>query len=116
MTALRAFRYAAWGVTALIGLVVAFLLLAPAPRPGEGGAGRIGGDFTMAQAAGGALLDLNTATSAQLEDLPGVGPVTATAIVAWRTQHGRFSTIEELQEVDGIGPRTYESLSPLVRV
>ena len=63
-----------------------------------------------------AALDLNRATSAQLEQLPGIGPVTAAAIVAWREQHGRFSRIEELQEVDGIGPKTYARIAPLVRV
>jgi competence protein ComEA len=63
-----------------------------------------------------AALDLNRATSAQLEHLPGIGPVTAAAIVAWREQHGRFSRIEELQEVDGIGPKTYARIAPLVRV
>jgi protein SCO1 len=55
MTPLKAIRYGAWAVTALLGLVVAFLLLTPAPRPGEGGAGRIGGDFLMTQATGGTL-------------------------------------------------------------
>jgi competence protein ComEA len=51
-----------------------------------------------------------------LEELPGVGPVTAQAILAWRQQHGRFSRIEELQEVDGIGPKTYAEIAPHVRV
>ncbi len=55
MTALRAIRFAAWGMTAVLGLVVAYLLLTPAPRPGEGGAGRIGGSFQLAQATGGVL-------------------------------------------------------------
>ncbi len=55
MNALRVIRYAAWGVTAILGLVAAFLLLTPAPPPGEGGAGRIGGPFTLAQAKGGTL-------------------------------------------------------------
>lgn len=64
----------------------------------------------------GAMLDLNGATETQLEDLPGVGPVTAGKIVAWRTQHTRFSRVEELQEVDGIGPKTYAQIAPHVRV
>lgn len=55
MSALRVIRYGAWGVTALLGLVVAYLLLTPAQRPGEGGPGRIGGAFVMAQASGGTL-------------------------------------------------------------
>jgi competence protein ComEA len=61
-------------------------------------------------------LDLNHASQPQLEELPGVGPVTAQAILAWRQQHGRFSRTEELQEVDGIGPKTYAEIAPHVRV
>lgn len=65
---------------------------------------------------GSSVLDLNRAGQAELEQLPGVGPVTAAAIVAWRTQHGRFSTAAELQQVDGIGPKTYAQIAPHVRV
>jgi competence protein ComEA len=61
-------------------------------------------------------LDLNRANQSQLEELPGVGPVTAQAILTWRQRHGRFSRIEELQEVDGIGPKTYAQIAPHVRV
>lgn len=64
----------------------------------------------------GGLLDLNTATAEQLDALPGVGPVTAQAILSWRTKHKRFNSVAELQEVDGIGPKTYAELAPLVRV
>jgi len=64
----------------------------------------------------GSTLDLNTATADQLDGLPGVGPVTAQRILAWRDQHGRFTRVEELQEVDGIGEKTYAQLAPLVRV
>lgn len=64
----------------------------------------------------GEALDLNAATADQLEQLPGVGPVTAGKIIAWRDQQGRFSRIEELQEVDGIGPKTFAQLAPHVRV
>src|SRR5215213_977244 len=63
-----------------------------------------------------ATLDLNRASQAELEELPGVGPVTAGAVLSWRQQHGRFSRIEELQEVDGIGPKTYAEIAPHVRV
>lgn len=71
----------------------------------EGGAG-----------AEGAGINLNTATQAQLEELPGVGPVTASAIIAWRERNGGFSSVAQLQEVDGIGPKTFAALQPLVVV
>ena len=61
-------------------------------------------------------VDLNRATAAELDVLPGVGPATAAAIVAWRTGHGRFRTIEDLLEVPGIGPGRLERLRPLVKV
>lgn len=77
-------------------------------QPGSGGA-------SSGPTAQGAL-DLNRANQAQLEELPEVGPVTAQAILAWRQEHGRFTRIEELQEVDGIGPKTYGQIAPHVRV
>lgn len=49
-----------------------------------------------------------------LETLPGVGPVTAAAILAWRTDNGGFTSVDELLEVDGIGAATLEDLAPLV--
>lgn len=66
--------------------------------------------------AGQQQVNLNTATQAELEALPGIGPVTAGKIIAWRQQHGRFGRVEELQEVDGIGPKTFAELAPHVRV
>jgi competence protein ComEA len=62
------------------------------------------------------VLDLNTATVEQLDALPGVGPVTAAAIVAWRQANGKFTTVDQLGDVDGIGPARMEKLRPLVRV
>lgn len=84
----------------------------------RGGAG--GGQGAPAGASAGAgataTVNLNTATQAQLESLPGVGPVTAGKIMAWRTEHGRFTRVEELGEVDGIGPKTLNQIKPHVRV
>lgn len=64
----------------------------------------------------GSPLDLNTASEAQLDALPGVGPVLAGRIVAWREEHGAFTAIEELLEVSGIGTATLADLTALVRV
>jgi len=82
---------------------------------GSGGSGS-GQSASGGSGSGGTVLDLNSADPAQLEELPGVGPVTAAKIVAWRDEHGRFSRVEELQEVDGIGPKTYAEIAPHVRV
>jgi len=60
------------------------------------------------------LVNLNTATQAELETLPGVGPVTAQSILDWRTANGRFTSVEELLEVDGIGDATLADLAPYV--
>src|SRR3984957_17689865 len=63
-----------------------------------------------------AAVNLNTATVQQLDALPGVGPVTAAAIVAWRDANGKFTSVDQLAEVDGIGPARLEKLRRLVRV
>lgn len=61
-------------------------------------------------------LDLNAASTADLDRLPGVGPATATAIVRYREQHGPFTSVEQLGEVPGIGPAKLDTLRPLVTV
>ncbi|HOA89173.1 MAG TPA: helix-hairpin-helix domain-containing protein [Propioniciclava tarda] len=75
-----------------------------------------GSSAASGTAGPGGLVNLNTATVDQLDTLPGVGPVTAQAILAWREKHGKFSRVQELQEVDGIGPKTYAQLAPKVTV
>lgn len=62
------------------------------------------------------LVDLNTATLAQLDALPGVGPVLAQRILDWRTANGRFTAITQLAEIGGIGERKMADLRALVRV
>ncbi|HZE47930.1 MAG TPA: ComEA family DNA-binding protein, partial [Jatrophihabitantaceae bacterium] len=66
--------------------------------------------------AAAGLVDLNTSTLAQLDTLPGVGPVLAQRILDWRTAHGRFDSIDQLREVTGIGPSRFDDLRPLVTV
>jgi competence protein ComEA len=97
------------------------------PKPGEsilpGGVPGVGG--TGAGSAGpgssgggsvGGLIDINTADAAALDSLPGVGPVLAQRILDWRAQHGRFSSVDELGEVTGIGDKILSQISPKVRV
>ena len=62
------------------------------------------------------LVNLNTASEAELDTLPDVGPVTAASILAWRDQHGGFTSVDELLEVDGIGEVTLGKLAPFVTV
>jgi competence protein ComEA len=69
-----------------------------------------------AGAAQSAKISLNSATLQQLDTLPGIGPVTAQKIIDWRKAHGKFTAITELQEVDGIGPKTYADLAERVRL
>lgn len=88
----------------------------PAPAPvasGSAGAAPLSGD-----AAGGstAPVDLNTATLAELDTLPGVGPVLAQRILDWRTEHGQFATVDQLSDVPGIGDARLAQLRDLVRV
>jgi len=63
-----------------------------------------------------APVNLNTATAEQLDTLPGIGPVTAQAILDWRTENGSFTSVDELLEVSGIGDATLADLAPYVYV
>jgi competence protein ComEA len=68
---------------------------------------------SVAGAAGGRV-HLNSATLDQLDELPGIGPVTAQKILDYRTEHGAFGSVEELDAVPGIGPATLAELRDLV--
>lgn len=61
-------------------------------------------------------INVNTATAEQLESLPGVGPATARAIIEYRKQNGSFSSVDELLDVRGIGPKKLEQIRPYVTV
>lgn len=77
-----------------------------------GGAAPSGGS----QAQPGGLVNLNAATAADLETLPGIGPALAERIIAYRTEHGGFRRVEDLLEVAGIGPKKFEDLKDQVTV
>jgi len=81
---------------------------APVPPRGHARAG--------APPAAGGKVDLNRATLEQLDTLPGIGKVTAQRILDWRTSHGRFSSVEQLREVEGIGERRFGQLRTQVTI
>jgi competence protein ComEA len=84
------------------------VLVGVEPPPGSIPAG---GPTGAAPGGGrGGLLDLNAATAAELDALPGIGPVLAQRIVDWRTQNGRFASVDQLREVTGIGEAKYQDL------
>ncbi|RFA21869.1 hypothetical protein B7R25_05915 [Subtercola boreus] len=85
---------------------------------GAGGAAGSGGASGAGGAGGGAvpLVNVNTADQAALETLPQVGPALAQRIIAWRTANGRFTQLDDLKNVTGIGDKTFEALKPLVTI
>lgn len=97
-----------WAVTAAIAAGTVWLYAAAGPdavvRAPSGQVGQ----------SSGAVLDINTADAAALEELPGVGPVLAERIVAAREEDGPFDGPEALLEVPGIGPATWEDIGPFV--
>ncbi len=88
------------------------LLVGVAPPPGQLADGPAAGTPTGAPRK----VDLNAATLEQLDVLPGVGPVTAQRILDWRAAHGRFTSVDQLREVSGIGQARLAQLKDLVRV
>ncbi len=82
-------------------------LIAPSPAPGTP---------QTATSSGSGKINLNTATLEELESLPGVGPVLAQRIIEYRDQHGPFQSVDDLLNVDGIGPALLNKIRDLVEV
>jgi competence protein ComEA len=80
------------------------------------GGASAGGAPSTGVAPAGVKVNLNTATAEQLDTLPGVGPVTAQAILGWRETNGRFTSVDDLLDVKGIGEATLAELRDLVVV
>ena len=95
------------------------LLIGTGPKAAATAAGpgvRAGGAPAPVPESAGLPLDLNAASAAELDALPGLGAVLAERIVAWRTEHGRFGSVEQLREVSGIGESKFAQLRSRVRV
>ena len=89
---------------------------APAPTDAASGGSGAGGTGSNGVGGTGGAVNLNTANQAVLEELPGVGPVLAQRIIDWRNEHGRFTSVDELAEVSGIGEKMFAQLQGKVTV
>jgi len=91
----------------------------PVAPTGPGAPAAVAGGAVAGGAGGGAAggkIDLNRASAEQLDTLPGVGPVTAQRILDWRARHGRFASVDQLREIEGIGERRFAQLRDQVTV
>lgn len=86
------------------------------PRPGAISPPGTGSSGTGTSSSGTALININAASTTELEELPGVGPVTAAAIIDYRTRYGPFAAVDDLIDVSGIGPATLEEIRPFATI
>jgi competence protein ComEA len=86
------------------------------PKEGAPPVATVGGEVGGGVPTTGGLVNVNTATAADLETLPGVGEVIAQAIVEYRTENGPFGSVDQLLDVSGIGDVTLENIRELVTV
>jgi competence protein ComEA len=82
----------------------------------EGGSPVLATPFPQVVATTTDLIDINTATTAELDTLPGIGPTTAQKIIDYRTANGPFVSTEDIINVSGIGPASYERIKDLITV
>jgi competence protein ComEA len=95
-------------------LVDGIQVLVPS-RAGNGGPGSTGGGAADVESgAEGLIVSLSSATVEELDELPGIGPITAEKIVDYRAEHGPFASVDDLDAVPGIGPTRVEQLRELV--
>lgn len=86
------------------------------PKEGEIPAQVSGADVVAGQGGAERKININTATAAELDTLPGVGPAIAQRIIDYRTDHGPFRSVADLQKVSGIGAARYEQIKDMVMI
>jgi competence protein ComEA len=82
--------------------------------PARGAGAPAGGGAGAGASSPSGPVDLNSATAAQLDELPGIGPVTAQKIIDYRQEHGPFTSVDDLDAIPGIGPARIDELRGLV--
>ena len=97
-------------------LVVGMLSAAPGWARAEGVANVAGAGLTQQAPEAREPLEVNQATEAELQEVPGIGPTMARRIVEWRKKNGRFERLDDLLNVRGIGVKTLAKLRPYLRV
>ena len=95
-------------IVLVLGLVATFASAQEAGRPPAKGA--------TSSTSSGAPINLNTATVAQLETLPGIGKSTAERILEYRQKNGGFKKVEDLMNVSGVGEKSFLKMKPLITV
>ena len=105
LTSLNLARVLADGEQIVVGV-------SPPPGPAAAAVAGAAGPTTAGSASATPMVNINTADQAQLEELPDVGPVTATSILDYRAERGTFTSVDELLEVSGIGDATLAKIAP----
>lgn len=90
--------------------------IAPTLKPGQPAATAPAAPLVEQPAQASLLININTASQAELELLPGIGPVMAARVIEYRDENGGFEKIEDLLDVSGIGPATFERIKNLITV
>jgi len=100
----------------MIRIVIAALLVAALSAATSAAQDTTRRTSAAAPASASAPVNLNTATAAQLETLPGIGKATAERILEYRQKNGSFKKVEDLMNVRGVGEKSFLKLKPLVTV
>jgi len=84
--------------------------------PLQGQEGLETGQLTITSSKGNRKVNINQATEEQLEEIPGIGPVKAAAIISFREEHGAFKSVEDIVQVSGIGQKSIEKIAEYIEV